>query len=216
MDGDAVYGFLREQIVSGAYRAGDRLLEVSLSTDLAVSRTPVREALRRLESDGLVVEGAGRGLKVASLTPEALQHAHAVRGALEGLTSALAADRQRAGQLAPAALTALEDDAAQLAQITAAGDLEQAIDLNRRFHLGIAALAGNPVATEILERLWNQITVSTRATLVPAERPAAVAAEHRDLLAAIKRGDSAAAGRIATRHAQSTAAATSAERRGLR
>jgi DNA-binding GntR family transcriptional regulator len=206
VDGDAVYGLLRERIVSGAYRAGDRLLEVSLSADLAVSRTPVREALRRLESDGLV-EGGGRGVKVAALSTEALEHAHAVRGALEALSATLAADRQRAGQLAPAALAALEAEAARLEQVTASGDLEAAVGLNRRFHLGLAALAGNPVAAEILDRLWNQITVSTRATLVPADRPAAVAAEHRDLLAAVKRGDGAEAGRIAARHARSTALA---------
>ena len=60
MDTESVYRQLREQIVSGVYRAGDRLPEVSLSAALAVSRTPVREALRRLESDGLV-QGSGPG-----------------------------------------------------------------------------------------------------------------------------------------------------------
>jgi DNA-binding GntR family transcriptional regulator len=105
----------------------------------------------------------------------------------------------------PAPLTDLEAEARRLEEITAAGDLEQAAVLNRRFHHGIAELAGNPIAVEILDRLWNQITVSTRASLAPSERPDAVAAEHRELLAAIAGGDRARAGQIAGRHASATA-----------
>jgi DNA-binding GntR family transcriptional regulator len=176
MDADTVYRQSREQIISGVYRAGDRLPEVSLSTALAVSRTPVREALRRLESDGLV-QGSGRGVTVAGLSTPDLQHAYAVRGALEALTAELAAERQRAGRLAPAVLADLEAQAGQLEEITAAGDLERAAALNRRFHHGIAELAGNPIAAEILDRLWNQIT----------------------------RGDRTGAGQIAGRHASATA-----------
>jgi DNA-binding GntR family transcriptional regulator len=208
VDTESVYRQLREQIVSGVYRVGDRLPEVSLSTALAVSRTPVREALRRLESDGLV-QASGRGVTVAALSTPDLRHAHAVRGALDALAAELAADRQSAGRLAPAALADLETQAGQLEQITAAGDLELAADLNRRFHLGIAELAGNPIAVQILDRLWNQITVSARASLAPSERPNAVAAEHRELLAAIGRGDRALAGRIAANHATATASAAS-------
>jgi DNA-binding GntR family transcriptional regulator len=208
VDTESVYRQLREQIVSGVYRAGDRLPEVSLSTALAVSRTPVREALRRLESDGLV-QGSGRGVTVTAMSTAELRHAHAVRGALDALAAELAADRQRAGRLAPAALADLETQAGRLEQITAAEDLEQAADLNRRFHLGIAELAGNPIAAQILDRLWNQITVSARVSLAPSERPNAVAAEHRELLAAIGRGDRALAGRIAANHATATASAAS-------
>jgi DNA-binding GntR family transcriptional regulator len=210
VDTESVYRQLREQIVSGVYRAGDRLPEVSLSAALAVSRTPVREALRRLESDGLV-RGSGRGVTVTAMSTPGLQHAHAVRGALEALTAELAADRQRAGRLAPAVLADLATQAALLEQITAAGDLEQAADLNRRFHLSIAELAGNPIAMEILDRLWNQITVSARASLAPSERPDAVAAEHRELLAAIGSGDRVLAGRIAGDHATATATASEAD-----
>jgi DNA-binding GntR family transcriptional regulator len=204
MDAETVYRHLREQIISGAYRAGDRLPEVSLSAALDVSRTPVREALRRLESDGLV-QGCGRGVIVAGLSTSDLRHAYPVRAALEALTAELAAERQQAGRLAPAALADLEAQAGQLEEITAVGDLERAAALNRRFHNGIAELAGNPVAAEALDRLWNQITISTRASLAASERPAAVAAEHRALLAAIKRGDRAEAGQIAARHASATA-----------
>lgn len=206
MNGESVYTTLREQIVSGAYRAGERLTEVALSASLSVSRTPVREALRRLESDGLV-EASNRGVTVTTLSASALQHAYAVRAALETLTAEIAAQRQQAGEIAPAALTALDAEASNLEQVTAGGDLGQAIALNRRFHLGVAALAGNPIALEILDRLWNQITVSTLSSLLPNNRPAVVAAEHRLLLRAITEGDSTGAGQIAGDHARGTARA---------
>lgn len=204
MDGGSAYERLREQIVSGVYRPGERLTEVSLGSALAVSRTPVREALRRLESDGLV-HSSGRGVVVTALSPSALEHVYSVRAALEALTAELAADRQRAGRVAPAALAELEADAVHLEQVTASGDLAQAATLNRRFHGRVAELADNPVAVEILDRLWDQILVSTRASLAPRDRPNAVAAEHRQLLKAISRGDRARAGRIAADHALVTA-----------
>src|ERR1700729_2121836 len=100
VDSETVYQRLREQLVSGVYQAGDRLPEAALSTELAVSRTPVREALRRLESDGLV-RSSGRGVRVIAMTAAAVQHAHAVRAALEALTAELAAGQQLAGRLAP-------------------------------------------------------------------------------------------------------------------
>jgi DNA-binding GntR family transcriptional regulator len=204
MDGANVYGRLREHIVSGVYRAGERLPELALCEEFHVSRTPVREALRRLESEGLV-EGGGRGVTVTALSVPALGHAFSVRAALEALTAELAAEQQAAGRLAPAALADLRATAGRLEEITAAGDLERAADLNRRFHRGIAELARNPIAVEMLERLWNQITVSTRESLVPAERPDVVAAEHRQLLRAISQGDQIRAGRIAGDHARATA-----------
>ena len=64
---------------------------------------------------------------------------------------------------------------------------------------------------QILDRLWNQLTVSARVSLAPSERPGAVAAEHRELLAAITRGDRARAGRIASDHATATATASGAD-----
>ncbi|QFG21029.1 GntR family transcriptional regulator [Actinomadura sp. WMMB 499] len=203
MQAEAVYRRLRELIVAGAYPPGERLTEASVSAALAAGRTPIREALRRLESDGLV-RGVGRGVVVRGFGTDELGHAHAVRAALEQLTARLAADRRREGRIAPAALTALERDAELLERVTADGDLDRAIELNRRFHRGVAELAGNPVALETLDRLWDRIVVSTRASLVPPERPDAVAEEHRRLLRAIAAGDAAAAGRVADEHARAT------------
>jgi DNA-binding GntR family transcriptional regulator len=112
------------------------------------------------------------------------------------LTAELAAGQQFAGRLAPAALANLEGKAAQLERVTATGDLERAVDLNRQFHLRSAELSGNPIALEMLDRLWNQLMVSARASLERAGRPHEVAGEHRELLAAISRRVAQAGARL--------------------
>ncbi|MDX3072231.1 GntR family transcriptional regulator [Streptomyces sp. MI02-7b] len=204
---DAAHRRLRELILDGVYAPGQRLTELETAAALAMSRTPVREAFRALVADGLV-RSAGRGVSVVELGPEALRHAYQVRGALEALTAELAAGRQRRGEVAPAELTALERVAAQAEEATAAGRLEEAVRHNRRFHSGIAALSANPVAAGTLDRLWDQIQVSTRLSLAAPERPDQVADQHRRLLAAVVAGREAEAHAAAREHVADTCAAS--------
>ena len=196
---------LRSLILDGTYQPGARLTEVQAAAALSMSRTPVREALRALIVDGLV-RPTGRGVEVTALDLDALHDAYAVRGALEALTAQLAAARQREGRVAPAELESLLETNAAAAEATAAGRLEEAVDHNRRFHRQIAVLAANGLALEMLDRIWDQIIVSTRATLVAGSRRIRVTDQHDRLLAAIREGDSRAAGAIARRHALDTRA----------
>jgi DNA-binding GntR family transcriptional regulator len=201
---------LRELILDGTYPAGTRLTELEVAAALGMSRTPIREAIRTLAADGLV-HPTGWGVTVVALDPSDLDHAYQVRAALEGLTAELAADRQRDGRIAPAELASLGDAAADAAQATAAGRLQQAVEHNRRFHRRVAELAGNPIALSALDRLWDQILVSTLHSLAAPARPAQVAAQHDQLLAAIADGRGADAGRIARQHALDTRASTHQE-----
>jgi DNA-binding GntR family transcriptional regulator len=201
---------LRALILDGTYPAGARLTELEVAAALGMSRTPVREAIRALAADGLV-RPAGWGVTVVALDPSDLDHSYQVRAVLDALTAELAADRQRAGRIAPADLASLEAAAADAAEATAAGRLQQAVQHNRRFHRRIAELAGNPVALAMLDRLWDQVLVSTLASLTAPARPAQVAAQHQELLAAIADGRAADAGRIARHHALDTRASTHEE-----
>ncbi|WP_218108415.1 GntR family transcriptional regulator [Actinacidiphila rubida] len=194
---------LRDLIVAGAYAPGERLTETEVAQSLAMSRTPVREAFRALVSDGLV-RSAGRGVQVVALDVEALRHAYQVRAALEALTAELAARRQAQGRIAPADLAALVDDAEQAGTATLAGEFAAAAGHSRRFHTRLAALAANPVASAALDRLWDQIVVSTRASLDPPGRPAHVNGQHRELLAAIREGRAADAAAVARAHVLDT------------
>jgi DNA-binding GntR family transcriptional regulator len=203
---EPAYGRVRELILGGTFPPGDRLTELDLSQRLAVSRTPVREALRRLESDGLVESGR-RGVTVIHLSHRALREAYLVRASLEALTADHAAQRQRAGEIAPAALARLSRHADDADRATRDGDLAAGIGHNREFHRHIAVLAGNELALGFLDRVWDRIVVSTRASLTATGRTARVDDEHRRLREAITAGDGAAAANLARDHVLSTLSA---------
>ena len=203
---NSVYDEVRGLIVLGTYPAGRPVTEQELCDRLGVSRTPVREALRRLESDGLV-QPARRGVTLVELGAKALRDAYLVRAALEALTAELAADRRRAGELAPADLARLGDLADEADRATRSGDLAEGVRRNRAFHRHIAVLADNPPAAEALDRLWDRITVSTRASLAAPARTAQVDEEHRHLVAAITEGRPGDAAALARAHVLSTMSA---------
>ncbi|RJL35799.1 GntR family transcriptional regulator [Bailinhaonella thermotolerans] len=205
MQNDVAHERLRALILDGTYPPGARLTELDAAAVLQMSRTPVREALRALAADGLV-RPTGRGVVVAALEPDELEDAYQVRAALEALTAETAAARQRDGLIAPADLKALATLATATAQATADGHLTEAIGLNRRFHRRVAELAGNAIALETLDRVWDRIHVSTLRSLRPSDRPAQVAAQHDDLLAAIAGGRTDDAARIARLHVLDTRA----------
>jgi len=196
-----VYDQLRELIVSGEIPA--RISESDLAQRLHVSRTPVREALERLHGDGLV-DAHGRGVRLVSLDAGELRAVYRVRAALEALTAELVAERQRAGEIAPAALAALTKLADGADEATRAADLRAGAASNRAFHLTLAQLAGNAPALDALRRIWDQIVVSTTRSLVAPARAEAVDAEHRRLLAAIAAGDAPAAAEAARAHVLNT------------
>ncbi|MFI6166300.1 GntR family transcriptional regulator [Nocardia sp. NPDC051052] len=198
-----VYEDIRELIVLGVIPAGQAVGEQELCDRLGVSRTPVREALRRLESDGLV-RAARRGVTVVDLDGKALRDAYLMRASLEALTAELAAQRQQAGELSPAALRKLTERADLADSATREGDLAAGVEHNRAFHRLIAELADIPMALEVLDRVWDRIIVSTRTSLNAPPRPARVDDQHRHLIAAITAGEPNAAAAHARDHVLAT------------
>lgn len=196
-----VYDDLRELIVAGDIPA--KVSESELAQRLKVSRTPVREALERLHGDGLV-DTRGRGVRLIELDAHALRAVYRVRAALEALTAELLAERQQTGEIAPAAFNALTTLADQADKATRDGDLTAGATHNRAFHLRIAELAGNAPARDALQRIWDQIVISTKRSLVAPARAEAVDEEHRNLLAAITNGDPDKAAVIARAHVLNT------------
>lgn len=198
-----VYESLRAMVMTGGIREGERVAESQLAERLGVSRTPVREALQRLESDGLV-RAQGRGVRLWMLGGDELAQLHVARAGLEGWAAFLAAQRVASGEVAPARLAELETLAAQTHELTTAGDLARAVESNRAFHETVAALANNPVISNTLERWWDQITVSTRKSLHNPERTQAVHAEHEVIIDALRQGDAPRARAAAEAHAFAT------------
>ncbi|UOE45719.1 GntR family transcriptional regulator [Agromyces larvae] len=204
-----VYDDLRDLVVSGGLDPADRISETALAQRLEVSRTPVREALQRLDAEGLV-HAAGRGIRVRLTVGRDLADLFEARAALEAHAAARLAELVAAGELAPARLAELDRLADATDATTRSGDLAAAAEGNRAFHLRVAELAGNRVIVDTLRAYWDRITVSTRAYLAAGDRAATVDDAHRDLLAAIAAGDPRAAATAAREHAMTTAAAIAA------
>lgn len=176
---ELAYRRLRERLMSGHYQPGDRLAEVAICDELGMSRTPVREALRRLQSDGLVT-ATGRGVVVSSLSQEEMLHAMELHGALDALAARLTAIRQREGRLAPSQVEELKEAAHRVVERGEAGNTTGAWTANLDFHLLLARLSGNPLLEDTLDRIWARFAlvslsnISRRTDLRPRQHDAII------------------------------------------
>ena len=200
---DNACGEVRALVMSGHWGPGDRLPELPLAARLRVSRPTVREALRRLESQGLL-RSDGRGLHVAKLATRELRSVLLTRASLEGLHAELAARRVARGEIAPASLRRVDDLASAADRSTRAGHLQQAVRENRAFHQAIDALSDSPVGAALLDSLWDRMIVSTGRSLLTPGRAESVADEHRQLLTAVRAGQSDRAHHLARQHVLAT------------
>jgi DNA-binding GntR family transcriptional regulator len=182
---------LREHIVSGRLRPGDRLVERDLAVQFGVSRVPVHEAISILQSEGFVVAESPRRVVVRKLSRIDVEELFDVREALEVLASALAA--QRAGRQD---LRRLEWLLADTAQAIDAGRLGQVADRNAEFHEQIIALAGSGLLSAMLHPLENRLRWLFRQN----EDWTRLLHEHERLLAAIASGDPERARECSLRH----------------
>ncbi|MBE3638174.1 GntR family transcriptional regulator [Mangrovicoccus algicola] len=184
---------LREQIVSGHYASGARLVEKRISEDLGVSRMPVREALRELAAEGLVTIEPRRGASVSLLSDGQKHELIEVRATLEALNAKLAARRQDPEQLAELrAVLELGDD------MIAAGDMAAIHDRNDAFHEALARAGGNSVLQEIMQSLRDKTSMLFVAEDMEAVRESWK--QHADILRAVIAGDGELAALLAARH----------------
>jgi DNA-binding GntR family transcriptional regulator len=177
---ERVRGQLRERIVTGVLRPGDRLVERDLAEDLGVSRVPVREAIRSLEADGFVVVQSPRRVVVRQLSRVDVEELFDVREALEVLATGLACQR-----VDPPALRRLKRAVTEAARALAAGNITQVAEANVRFHQEIVTLAGNGLLLSMLHQLEDRLRWLFRQN----EDWDRLLQEHRRLYEAIESGD---------------------------
>ena len=149
---DSVFLALREAILSGKLMPGERLMEIPLSRELGVSRTPVREAIRMLELEGLVVMRANRGAMVAEITKSELEDVLEVRAALEQLAA-----RKACRLMTDEDLVRLRGAAKHFADCVSQNDLKALASADVRFHEIIYSSTGNLKLIQLLNNLREQI-----------------------------------------------------------
>ncbi|MFC9843339.1 GntR family transcriptional regulator [Streptomyces sp. NPDC060223] len=199
---ELAYRRLRERLIDGHYTPGDRLTELGICEDLGMSRTPVREALRRLQSDGLVTS-TGRGVVVSSLSPQEMLHATQLQGALDALAAKLAATAQRDGELSPAQLSGLKEASRRVEEQAEAGDPTGAWRANLDFHMMLARLSGNPLLEDTLDRIWARFAIVSLSNI--HRRKDLAPRQHDAIVSAIVDGDPPRAEAAAAEHAREAA-----------
>ena len=179
---DLVAALIRELVITGELAAGEQLRQRDLAQRFGVSQTPVREAMRRLESEGLVVCDTHRGFTVAAPELGPVEENFQIRAALESLGASLAARKVDAAGLAR--LRDLND------QIRALPEHDPSYaELNREFHFTVYEYARSPLLLSLMRLLWASLHGGPRVTRTHAES----ARQHEEILAALADGDAAGA-----------------------
>lgn len=191
---DAVHHALREAILSGVLAPPAWLREDELASALKVSRTPIREALRRLSDEGLTQHVANRGTVVAPVTIDEVLAVYAVRESLEGLAARSAALRRPPG---------LVDELRRIHRLMSEsinGDAQVMAELSFEFHAAIRDAAGNPYLSRFLAHCEQVVRRFGRNTFTRPGRPEIALAEHFGMLEAIASGDAELAEHRAVEH----------------
>ena len=186
------YTMILEAIDSGIYKPGDRLVESELAERFGVSRTPIREALQRLETQSLLARD-GRSLIVASLDHNQMAELYAVRSELEGLAARLAA-RHATEEEVRVLRDMIEEDRALLADPAAMARA------NRRFHRMIHLASHNRYLVQQLDLVYRSMALMATTSLAAEGRGEIALAEHGAIVDAISKRDEEAAYRALRDH----------------
>jgi len=174
---------IREAIITGTFAPGERLMEMQLAEEMGVSRTPVREAIRKLEIDGLVVMIPRRGTYVANISIKDINDVYEIRTALDELAAGLATERIDA-----AGMDELKARLADTERAIESGDVIRIIDMDTRFHDVLYRAARNERLVNIINNLREQITGIRGISMRYPGRLSETMKEHRQLVACIEAG----------------------------
>jgi DNA-binding GntR family transcriptional regulator len=191
-----IHRTIRDAVIRGELAPGTRLGEDDVARRFAVSRTPVREAFLRLEAERLV-QRVGRGLVVASVTPEEILEIYAVRQVVDGLAARLAAEAAR-----PQDIEQLRWLNGRVREAATAQDADAMSALNLDWHEAVCAAGRNSFLLELMEMVHDRVRRFPGTTFSVGSRPAKAIAEHEAIIDAIERRDAGEAERLARLHMQ--------------
>lgn len=196
--GKVVREDLLGRILRGELRPGERINEPDVAGRLGVSRVPVREALRELESSGLVVARKNAGVFVRELASREVKDLYELRGVLDGFAGRRAASLAEAPRRSLCRL--LETAAGAMRKAARRGDVSGYYTENLRFHWSIVQAAGNEKLTEAYRGLVRQLHLWRLRNLAQPVGMAASIAEHDDIARALREGDSPRSERLLAAH----------------
>jgi DNA-binding GntR family transcriptional regulator len=188
---DEVYKVLLDAISEGSLAPGTRITQEEIADQLAVSRSPVLQALRLLKKDGLVQDAPGRGLLVTPLDPTWIAHLYEIRGALDSLAASLAA--QRGAKLDKTLIT-------QGRRASKGDDVKAMIDADWAFHSAIYIASGNPLIAETAHLHWVHLRRVMGAVLQSSAQRKSIWDEHAAIAEAIAAGDARRAAELTDLH----------------
>ena len=175
---------LRDLILSGRYAPGDRLGEVELAEALGVSRTPIRDALRRLQAEGLVEIIANKGARVVEYPREELETIFELRARIEGLAA-----RKAAAVATSADADALHEIAVTLRDHAERRDLDAVYRLNADFHQRLVRLGGGAVLAQSINSMVHSVVLLRTYNAFDEEAMRRSANHHIEIAAAVRAGD---------------------------
>ena len=191
---DQVFEHLETDILSGKYQKGESLTESKLSAELGVSRTPIREALKRLEQEHLIEESP-KGMTVVGISKKDLDDIFEIRGALEGKAAEMAAKNHTEEQLS-IVREALEFQEFYLVK----HDPDRIKSMDSRFHETIYKMSGSTVFYDILVPLHKKLLKYRKASVSESSRAEASVAEHRAIYEAIAARNGELASKLIIEH----------------
>ena len=192
---DVVFNTLRQAILRGELKPGERLMEIQLANKLGVSRTPIREAIRKLELEGLVLMIPRRGAEVAQITEKSLRDVLEVRQALEELAVKLACLR-----MTPEGVTELKKAAAEFERVLGDEDITVVAGADVAFHDVIYLATDNERLISLLNNFREQMYRYRVEYLKKKEFHDKLLKEHQEIIHAIENGECEQAMEVTSRH----------------
>ena len=181
---DVVFNTLREAILKGDLKPGERLMELQLASKLGVSRTPIREAIRMLEQEGLAVTTPRKGAEVAKMTLKAMEDVLEIRDALDELAVRIACQK-----ISDEQLKQLEDMKELFEKSTQTGNVKKIAEADVTFHDVIYEATGNPKLVTLLNNLREQVYRYRVEYIKDPKNYPTLIAEHEAILESLKNRD---------------------------
>ena len=192
---DEVFASLRNAILDGRFHPGERLVEKNLAQTLSISRTPIREALRKLELEGLVSHEPRRGVVVVGVSQDDAIEIYAIRATLEGLAARLAANRRTDNEVAQ-----LKHLLNSMEESVQSRNFPELVPVHIMFHQSFTAASKCARLCQMISSLWDYVRSFEQSSYSFPARLQSACDEHRKIVDAIERKDEQQAESAAKTH----------------